>query len=284
MSTEQTRTIHSYAKINRYLLVWPISANKLHRIHSLFQTISLHDTLSLTKKEKGYFNINCTNSLVPINEDNLLSRVYRKLENKLPFGLDITLKKNIPLGAGLGGGSSNAASLLVWLNQEARLNYSIQDLEAIATKLGSDIPFFITGNCALVEEFGEKITPLATEKKDYFVLINPNQHCNTKKIYAKFDTRPPQPISQQLIDRCIKNKNGPNHLQDSVMSLYPSIHDLFLSIKKLGYPIAMTGSGSCLFIPCNTSLEAQKIEKILKSKWKTLFIQAVHTNPISIAP
>src|SRR3989339_93845 len=140
-------SINTYAKINLSLLIYRPRKDGYHPLCSVFQNISTHDTLFIEIKEKPGIELTCEHSFVPVNENNILWKIYDALKTKkqLSFGLKIKINKNIPIGAGLGGGSSNAAGLLCFLNSFANLNLSENELIKFGVKYGADIPFFISG-------------------------------------------------------------------------------------------------------------------------------------------
>tara|TARA_A100001015_G_C14769867_1_gene624780 strand:+ start:269 stop:706 length:438 start_codon:yes stop_codon:yes gene_type:complete len=141
-------TLKSYAKLNLYLKVFLPRPNGLHPIRSLFQTISLHDTLTIKKTDSNILKIRSNNHA--LERDNLLYDIYNAYKDDIPFGMELNLNKRIPLGGGLGGGSSNAACFLSYLNKEAGWNLDDETLIKRSMQFGSDIAFFIKGGTALV--------------------------------------------------------------------------------------------------------------------------------------
>jgi 4-diphosphocytidyl-2-C-methyl-D-erythritol kinase len=212
---------------------------------------------------------------VPTDERNILSKAYNLLKKDVPFGLKIKLKKNIPIGAGLGGGSSNAAALINFLNVKANLGLSPQKLIQLGKKIGADVPFFLSQNStALVRGIGEKITPLERSPYKYFLLINPNLHIGTKEVYQAFDKTPAaQKSPSKTPKNFLKAHFGQNDLKPVVFNHYPALKKLAADLESLGVgQIFMSGSGSTLFVPFKSWQEAGHWEQILKPKYPQFLI------------
>ncbi|PLV60034.1 4-(cytidine 5'-diphospho)-2-C-methyl-D-erythritol kinase [Thermotoga sp. KOL6] len=215
-SSESFVELISYAKINLYLDVLSKRSDGYHDILGLFQTISLHDTLMVKICEEGFV----LKSNVELPEDNTLRKSYEifKEQTNKNFGLEILLEKRIPMGSGLGGGSSNAAVLLKYLGKI--FNVSSENLREIAIKVGSDVPFFLYGGTAIVRGKGE-IVEKVEDISGYSVdLLFPNVHSSTKEMYDSLTIE--------------MYKKGPNNLTE--------LHKAYLerdyeTIRKLSYNV-----------------------------------------------
>src|SRR5205085_5260687 len=154
--------VRAYAKINLTLDVLGRRADGYHALATVMQTVDLHDTLCLTATDDNRVQVVCTRPELS-NEDNLAARAAQLLRERfaLQQGIQIVLRKRIPIAAGLGGGSSDAAAVLLVMRQWWQLSLSPTELQDIAASLGSDVPFFLTGGLALCEGRGELVTPLA---------------------------------------------------------------------------------------------------------------------------
>lgn len=186
-------TIKSFAKINLYLQVLNKRKDNFHNLKTLFARINLADTIILKNVQGNAIKIKCNNRGVPQDKTNLCWRAAALLKqsHKSKNGLEIEIKKFIPIGAGLGGGSSNAASVLLGLNKYWNLGLSKTKLLGLAVKLGSDVPFFIhDAKFALGSNRGDKIKPVVFLKqlKLWFILVYPNIKVSTPLIYQKFDS------------------------------------------------------------------------------------------------
>ena len=154
--------VRAYAKVNLTLDVLSRLPDGYHELATVMQTIDLHDTICLTATDDQRVQVICTTPALS-NNDNLAARAVDKVRQYLGWrqGVRIELYKRIPLAAGLGGGSSDAAAVLLALRQWWQLPFSAADLLSMAASLGSDVPFFLTGGLALCEGRGERVTPLA---------------------------------------------------------------------------------------------------------------------------
>jgi len=275
LTLTMTYLIKTAAKLNLSLLVYQPRQDGYHPLCSVFQAISLFDELyiQIHKNQKG-FTLECSHSAVPLDQTNVLYKIYQFFAADLPDGMHLKLVKNIPIGAGLGGGSSNAAGFLQFLNSYFKLGLSYSKQLALARKVGADVPFFLGKSPALVRGIGERIRPVLMGKYRYFVLINPAVFCATKEIYTAFDKALKQPKKPtKTPDFILSNHIGPNDLKPVVFQLYPQMAQLEAAILDLGCsPVMMSGSGSTLFIPFIELSQAQKYFHILKTHFPRLWI------------
>ena len=174
----------SYAKLNLSLYVGRPEQSGRHPISSIFQSIDFCDHIEISSATTTSLEFISATS---IPSENTCSNILSELAPHLKKKWDIKIKKNIPQGSGLGGGSSNAATLLMALIQLENIQLSINEQVNICATIGSDVPFFLTTGRALVSGTGEKITPLTNQPR-WVVLICPNIHCDTGKVYRMFDT------------------------------------------------------------------------------------------------
>jgi 4-diphosphocytidyl-2-C-methyl-D-erythritol kinase len=243
-------TLNTHAKLNLSLRVYAPRPDGYHPLQSIFQTISLHDTLTIEHTTEKSCTITCNDPDIPTDERNILSKTYNALKDTLPIGVSLNLTKRIPNGAGMGGGSTNAAGLLLHLNNEY-LKLPLANLIQIATTIGADVPFFLIGGTAYVEGIGEFITPIEPkETHSHFLLVKPPIHCSTKDIFTKYDATQPQeaPIAQ---NKALLNQHlNVNDLKDTVFSLdtkFQETENTMIELNKNN--VYMSGSGSTLFAP-----------------------------------
>ncbi|MBT5954129.1 hypothetical protein HOG98_05350 [bacterium] len=262
----KSSSIKSYAKLNLGLKVFPPDASGLHPIKSIFQEISLCDTITITKNETLTCSITCSNELLATN-DNLIVKAFDSFGPK--FGMHVHLEKNIPLGAGLGGGSSNAAVILNWLNSLER-KYSTKMLNEIAYTLGSDVPYFLNGGRSDVGGTGNLIIPLK-HVPQHFVIIYPNIHADTGFVYKEFDR-----IEKTKIKT---SKTLFNDLKIPAFNLYPKLKTIETTIRSLiPNDVFMSGSGSTLYITDPSKEKCELYVKKFKSIFPDFYIQ--HVNAI----
>jgi 4-diphosphocytidyl-2-C-methyl-D-erythritol kinase len=180
--SESSLTLPSFAKINWSLRVLGRRADGFHDLETLFQTVSLHDDLAFERA--GSTSLRCDDPTIPVDEANLVIRAARLMQRRGAGEVAVSLHKRIPAGGGLGGGSSNAATTLRALNQMFGLGLSIEELSAMALRLGSDVPFFLHGGTAYATGRGELLVPLPDLKAVPLLLIVPRERVNTAEAFA----------------------------------------------------------------------------------------------------
>ncbi len=223
--------IRSYAKINWSLRITGKRADGYHDLETVFQTISLHD--DLTFRESDSWSLTCDDPTIPTDHTNLVLRAARAVSAK-PLAID--LRKRIPAGGGLGGGSSNAAATLRALGEG-------RDLADIALSLGSDVPFFLTGGTAYATGRGEVITPLTPMSEIPLLLVLPEERVSTKDAYARI-TKYSEPLG---IEAYREFAAFTNDFEEPVFAMYPRLRELKARLYDAGAKWAqMSGSGSTL--------------------------------------
>lgn len=277
--------IKSFAKLNLYLEVLNKRKDNFHNLKTLFGRIDLADTIILKEREGGSIKIKCNNQQVPEDRTNLCwqAAALLKKELKLKAGLEIEIKKRIPVGAGLGGGSSNAASVLLGLNRYWKLNLPKTKLLNLAAKIGSDVPFFISDTkFALGSNRGDKIKPLTSlqQLKLCFILVYPKIKVSTPLIYEKLDcfsglTIPRHDVkilTSELSKKGfrIKPEYLFNSLEPVTSGLYPVVNQVKNALYAMGLEkVIMTGSGPAVFAICSSLKQAQAVSGRLRKKYKS---------------
>lgn len=277
--------VKSFAKINLFLRILNRRKDNFHNLSTLFCRIDLADRIIFRNRPDGLIKIRSSNKNIPTDSRNLCWQAANllKQEKKTDSGVEIEIKKNIPVGAGLGGGSSNAASALLGLNKYWRLNLSLKELASLGAKLGSDIPFFIYNTkFALGSQRGDKITPLddLSRVRLWFIVIFPKINVSTPLIYRKFDhfSRLTMPhcdvkmLISELLEQGsrLEPKYLFNDLEIATISLYPVINQVKKAFSDIGLEkILMTGSGAAVFALCKHRQQAQDLGKKLKQKHKS---------------
>ena len=281
------------AKINWFLKVLGLRDDGFHEIQSLMQKITLYDILTFSLSKDLALK---TDSVIPV-EQNLVYRAALLL--KKTCGIDkgalITLKKNIPAGAGLGGGSSNAASTLLGLNELWSLNLSPDDLCKIAEQLGSDVPFFLFGSIAFSHGRGEKITPCKTEKTANLLLVKPPFPVSTAWVYGEYKNRMQNSgLQAELTKKASEVDNIEflirmleraefgdiadilsNDLESVTIKSFPVISDIKDRLIKEGAIFSlMSGSGPTVFGIFRSAEDAENALKAFKGYW-TMAVQTI---------
>ncbi len=270
MNTVQLR---APAKINLGLDVVKRLENGYHQVHMIMQTVGLFDTLTVTATEKPGITLTTNREDLPINEDNLVYKAAQLLLAKYPQqqGLSIHLEKNIPIAAGLAGGSSDAAACLKAVNEIFSLGLSREQLMDDGKTLGADIPYCILGGTAISQGIGEILTPLPPAPATYVLLVKPNASISTKYVYEHLnlteDTHHPD-ISLLLKD--LEEKNMPQfatHMENILETVtLPICREISIIKETLAQSptmgALMSGSGPTVFGLFHTREEAEEGETL----------------------
>lgn len=221
----------SCAKINLYLHIKGKRDDGYHLIESEFQTIGLYDEINFSPA--GEFSLECSGEAIPCDETNLIYRAYKLFISRtgINSGVKVILKKNIPPGRGLGGGSSNAAVTLMGLNRIFSTGLGSDELHSLAVELGADVPFFLIGGRARISGIGEEIFPLE-DTEGFAVIVDPGMEISTAEAYRLYD---------DLREKGFDFSSFKNHLFPAAINLEPELRS-FYEMK-----MDMTGSGSCFF-------------------------------------
>ena len=267
------------AKINLFLHVVGQRPDGYHLLQSVFQLINLSDLVILNYRQDS--EIHRINPLANVAaKDDLVVKAAVLLQKTFGVsqGVDIDLEKNIPMGAGLGGGSSDAASTLLGLNHLWNLNLSKRDLMDIGIQLGADVPFFIQGHNAFVEGIGELITPINLPIQEY-AIVYPDVSIPTKEIFSSPElTRNHRQIT--IVDFAEQNSNlimFQNDLQEIAEQKYVSVKNAIEWLKCIfpdTQPI-MSGSGSSVFCKIPESFDADFCISQLPKDWKFFKVKSL---------
>ena len=281
----------SHAKINLGLYVLGKRPDGYHDIWTIFQELEFHDVLYFTKRDAP-LTLTTNHPTLPVGDENLVCRAARAFAQKTgcPTQLAIHLEKQIPLGAGLGGGSSNAAAALCGLNQLFQVGASREELAALGATLGSDVPFFLHGGTAIGTGRGEQIEPLPDLPPCWILLINPRIHVSSawayKNINLKLTNFPTKNsvFSQQHNAVTDALRTLENMLEEPVISHYPIIASIKNLLLEEGAEWAsMSGSGSTVFgVFKEKELAEQALRQIERPDW-LLVVTSFHQRTSSPA-
>ena len=241
-------TLPAPAKLNLFLHIVGRRPDGYHELQTLFQFLDYGDdlTFTLTPDRPG---ARLTQALADVpDQDNLIIRAAGALAATAPGvlpGVDISLTKRLPMGGGLGGGSSNAATTLLALNHLWQLNLSIDELAELGLGLGADVPVFVRGQAALGEGVGERLTPV-TPPEDWFLVLKPECNINTGKIFSEEGLTRDTPrikIAPAFEGDASRYRND---CEDVVRRLYPEVNRSLDWLAQFG-PARLTGTGACIF-------------------------------------
>mgnify|MGYP000290543670 CR=1 FL=1 len=282
------------AKLNLFLHIIGRRADGYHLLQSVFQLIDRCDYLDFTLREDGAIHRINEVQGVPAEQD-LVIRAAKLLQNhrNCALGVDIKLTKHLPMGGGLGGGSSDAATTLLALNYLWDCQLNREELMALGLKLGADVPFFLCGANAFVEGIGEQIHAIKT-KEQWFVIIEPGVHVPTPSIFSAEElTRDTKAVRitdfpealNESINENVKAK-WKNDLQAVACTLHSEIKDAihWLSQFETGAGLAsakMTGSGSCVFCSFNDEDSAIKVSAQVPKHWNSWVAKSIQQHPMN---
>jgi len=248
--------IRSYAKINWTLEVLSRREDGYHELRTIYQTVSLYDELRITATD-GSIEIVCNDPRVPCDETNLAFKAAAQLLQAagISKGARIETEKRIPVAAGLGGGSSNAAAALLALVKLWEIEIDERELAGIAAALGSDVPFFLIGGTALGVGRGEEVSSIEQLHCEQLLLVNPGFAVSTREAYEKLSrlTRSEAAFNIPLALLAAKGISGlplvaRNDLEDAVLADHPEIAEVKRRLSSLGAIHAqMSGSGATVF-------------------------------------
>jgi 4-diphosphocytidyl-2-C-methyl-D-erythritol kinase len=242
------------AKLNLFLHITGRRADGYHLLQSTFMLIDWHDTLHFELRAQSH--ISREDLLAPLPQDDLILRAARALQTLggTPLGAHIRVEKRVPAQAGMGGGSSDAASTLLALNRLWGLKLSLKQLTQIGLTLGADVPFFLNGHNAWVEGIGEQLTPLALPRAQ-FLVVKPPTGLLTQAIFSAPDLK--RDSNTAIITGFAANPFGfgRNDLQPVAQRLCPDVTQALSWLDSLGLKGRMTGSGSAVFACVPASFE-----------------------------
>lgn len=274
--------LKAYAKVNLCLDVTGVREDGYHLLKMVMQNIDLYDVVKVNKYKKG-INLRCSTSTIPLDNRNI---AYRSAElfiknYNIKEGVDIYIEKNIPVEAGLAGGSADAAAVLKVMRNMFKPSISNAELANMALNLGADVPYCIYGGTALCEGIGEVITPLKPFKNHILVLVKPNFGVSTKEVYREIDNKNIlNHPNLEVIIRAIEEDNLEllcnnmiNVLENATLEKYEALNAIkkeVFNFKGLG--TLMSGSGPTIFGFFEDMFSAQKYYDYMKLKYKEVFI------------
>ncbi len=264
------------AKLNLFLHVTGRRADGYHELQTLFQLIDLCDTVTIDVREDGQIERPLGPPGVPVEAD-LTVRAAQALRSATGTRLGASLKvhKRIPLGAGLGGGSSDAATTLLALNELWDCGLSVSELASLARPLGADVPVFVQGSSAWAEGVGEHLTPVTLPAK-WYVIVYPGVAVSTREVFQS----PALTRNSPLITlRAFFESGGRNDCEPVVRSRVPQVAEALEWLARLA-PARLTGTGSCVFTACASAAEAERLAARVPDRWVSFVARGLNSSPV----
>jgi 4-diphosphocytidyl-2-C-methyl-D-erythritol kinase len=268
------------AKLNLFLHVTGRRADGYHSLQTAFRLIDLADTLRFTPRDDGRLTLRQPLAGVPPEQDLCLrAAALLKRTGGHPGGVEIELDKRIPMGGGLGGGSSDAATTLIALNQLWQLGLARAQLQRLALQLGADVPVFVFGQNAFAEGVGEELTPLALPDAWYLVLVPPVQVPTAAVFAAPELTRDAKPIKITAFFDGLKQRSLRNDLEPVVCKSYPDVARHLAWLKQHG-EARMSGSGACVYAEFSNKSAAYAVHAQLPPALRGFVVHGLERHPL----
>ncbi len=282
--SKETFTLPSFAKINWRLSVLGRRPDGLHELRTIFQTVTLHDRLTFTARDDGQLHLTCDSSEIPVDESNLVLRAALAMRNRFNTrkGASIHLEKNIPVEAGLGGGSSNAAIALLGLARLWLIETDVRELTEIGARLGADVPFFLTGGTALGTGLGTDVRPVDEVTAEHLIIVKPVAKVSTAEAYKSLNARA---LTKQDSDTILSISRADENFEDShpyalhndfepvILRMRPEIGRARNALVEAGARFALlAGSGSSVFGVFDNREEQERAFESLKAEaaWRII--------------
>ena len=269
------------AKINLFLHICGRRDDGYHNLQTVFQFLDFADTLHFTRRDDSLIQISPPLEGIP-TEDNLIFKAAKLLQeaSDSQLGADIRIDKHLPMGGGIGGGSSNAATALLALNHLWQTNLDHDALKAIGVKIGADVPIFIHGHSAWAEGIGEELTDIEPDEK-WYLLIIPQAHVSTQKIFSNsLLTRDTKILRIAAFLEQSDSGLFQNDCEQLVRTLYPEVDKALVALSKFGNA-RMTGTGACVFAGFASKQEAEIAYNKLSSDFQCHVCKGINRSPVA---
>ena len=276
MEIGDTLILPAPAKLNLFLHITGQREDGYHLLQTVFQFLEYFDEIQLTLTRLGVIRRLSDHPLIPENDDLTVKAAHLLQQHTdTNLGIDISIKKNLPMGGGLGGGSSDAATVLLGCNKLWDTRLSRDELADLGLQLGADIPVFVKGFAAWAEGVGEDLTPIEPEEK-WYIVVSPKVHISTVEIFREEGlTRDCLPIT---IAHFLQG-HGTNVLEPVVRNISPEIDEALNWLSSFS-PARLTGSGSCIFSAVDSQQIAENILTKLPNKWNGFVAKGVNVSPV----
>lgn len=267
----------SPAKLNLFLHITGRRADGYHTLQTIFQLINYGDDMTFNCRADNQLRLT-TNLQGVAEQDNLIIKAAKALQARAhckTLGADITLNKRLPMGGGLGGGSSNAATTLIALNTLWQCNLSRNTLAEIGGTLGADVPIFVHGRSSWAEGVGEILQPIDLPTR-WFVVLCPNCHVSTKDVFCHKDLTRSTPA---ITVAAFLQTGGQNDCQNLVRKLHSEVDNMLIWLENLSPNARMTGTGACVFAAFDSVQKAQSVLAKVPDEFSGFVAQAINESP-----
>jgi 4-diphosphocytidyl-2-C-methyl-D-erythritol kinase len=264
------------AKLNLFLHVTGRRPDGYHELQTVFQLIDLCDTIAISVRADGL--IERPDGPPGVDPESDLSvRAARALQVATGCGLGATLRvrKRIPMGGGLGGGSSDAASVLLGLNELWGCRMPVDQLARLGLPLGADVPVFVRGSSAWGQGVGEDLQPLELPET-WYVVIHPGVAVGTRDVFQSPELTRNSPV---ITIRGFFQSGGRNDCEPVVRARFPEVADALDWLGRFA-PARLTGTGSCIFAPCATAIDAERLAARVPDRWRSYVARGLNVSPV----
>ncbi|PRY05532.1 4-(cytidine 5'-diphospho)-2-C-methyl-D-erythritol kinase [Paraburkholderia sp. BL25I1N1] len=285
-TTDSLRDCLAPAKLNLFLHITGRRPDGYHTLQTVFQLLDWGDTLHFTRRDDGLITRSTEIADVPPEHDlTVRAATLLKTHTGSPEGVDIEIDKRLPMGAGLGGGSSDAATTLLALNRLWKLNLPRLELQALALKLGADVPFFVFGKNAFAQGVGEALDVVQLPPR-HFLVVTPRVHVPTAAIFSeKALTRDSKPLTitdfpaELSCNTEWPESFGRNDMQQVVVGKYAEVAHVLRWFENVA-PARMSGSGASVFAAFRSKAEAEAVQAKLPAEWNSAVTAGLDQHPL----
>jgi 4-diphosphocytidyl-2-C-methyl-D-erythritol kinase len=264
------------AKLNLFLHVVGRRPDGYHQLQTVFQLVDLADTVSIAVRSDGEITRTRASYEVPAEHD-LAVRAARALQSAAGtrLGASLRVAKRIPLGGGLGGGSSDAATVLLALNSLWGCGLSLGQLAALGLPLGADVPVFVQGSSAWAEGVGEQLTAVELPES-WYVIIHPGVKVGTAEIFQSPELTRNSPL---ITIRGFFESGGRNDCEPVVRSRVPAVAEALEWLGRFA-PARLTGTGACVFATCASAIDAERLAARVPDRWTSYVARGLNRSPL----
>jgi len=265
------------AKLNLMLHIVGRNQGGYHELQTVFQLIDLCDRIEITVRGDGVITRPAGPAGVPEDED-LVVRAARALQKVSGTGLgaEIVIRKRIPLGGGLGGGSSDAATTLLALNQMWKLAYTSAQIQTFGAALGADVPVFVAGRSSWAEGIGEKLTPVSLGPDSWYLVIFPGVAVPTAAVFQAPELTRNSPTTTM---RGFLETGGRNDCEAVVRARFPAVGEALDWLARHA-PARLTGTGACVFAKFARAADAERVAARVPDKWRAYVARGLARSPV----